>query len=235
MTASASISAVQPEAWQSEYFRSTGFSSLSSTFSFLAILAHCPCVDGGAQARRQRHAERHHDHKVLLVLTFDFADCSGDENHAVLPSRRSWWVRQMSFSSLASLPSAPFFTSGVFSHSLTQALLLAAAAAPAAAGAAAPAAAWPALRPAYPAPGRRARDGESSGKRAQRRQPKFFRVCHGSFDLSLRAGSPGSPLYGARSLRVVGHWSDRRFARPAHPPAPLRQPWGSKARIAAIP
>ena len=47
----------------------------------------------------------------------------------VLPSRRSWCVRQRFFSSLTSLPSLSFLTSGAFSQSFTQALLLPSAAA----------------------------------------------------------------------------------------------------------
>src|SRR4029079_7731914 len=57
----------------------------------------------------------------------------------VLPSRRSWCVRQIFFSFLTSLPSLSFVLKGAFSHSLTHALLLAPAAGAPALAAGAPA------------------------------------------------------------------------------------------------
>jgi len=39
-------------------------------------------VDGGAHTRRQRHAERHHDHERLLILAFNLADGGRDDHHA---------------------------------------------------------------------------------------------------------------------------------------------------------
>ena len=59
---------------------------LQSGFVDLLVLGSlCPHffgVDGGLQARRDRHAERYHDHELLLVGAVDLAQGRRDDHHA---------------------------------------------------------------------------------------------------------------------------------------------------------
>src|SRR5262245_27915923 len=163
-----------------------------------------------------------------------------------LPSRRSWWVRQISFSSLRSLPSLSFLTSGAFSQSFTQALCLPAGAAASffasAAGAfslagAAGAGVWAWATPIAPKPMMRA-------AAAARTDNVLHPVTMASISLSDMRNSTfpcepdseaypvgSSPLSGAQRLETAGPGPGALSAnRPALKPG-LRHSRGRKRHV----